>query len=363
MVERSPRRLLSLDVFRGFVVASMLLVNTILWNNATPRQLMHAPWARGVTFTDMILPWFVFSMGVAIPLHSADPASPQRSARVPFLKILRRAAVLVGLGIFIDSLVDHRIVVGLDVLQLLGLAYLVAALLSPMPAWGRLTVAGVLLAGHWALIEFAPVPGYGAHVLEEQHNIIRYLDDTYLARYHLSGLLSVGPASALALLGTAAGDLVRTSISGRAKFGILVLAGLGLAFGGMLWSRDLPLSKFLWTSSYAVVSGGVGLVLLGICYLLFDVVRLRAPGFPFAVFGTNAILAYVAPILVNVQVLEAWHYTLPTGTVVPLQSAIIGYLTGHFGAVLTMWIYTGMIIVAWWLILLGLYRKHILVRV
>jgi len=72
------RRLLSLDVFRGFVIASMLLVNNLIWNASTPRQLMHAPWGRGVTFTDMILPWFVFIVGVTIPVSVA--ASRERRA-------------------------------------------------------------------------------------------------------------------------------------------------------------------------------------------------------------------------------------------------------------------------------------------
>ncbi len=58
------------------MIASMLLVNNMIWNADTPRQLMHAPWAHGVTFTDMILPWFVFTMGVAIPLSGVglDPS-------------------------------------------------------------------------------------------------------------------------------------------------------------------------------------------------------------------------------------------------------------------------------------------------
>ncbi len=360
--------MLSLDAFRGFVVASMLLVNNMIWNADTPRQLMHAPWARGVTFTDMILPWFVFTMGVAIPLSGAGLGPSQhQDPRRHLLRVFRRAAVLVALGILLASLENHQVIVGMDVLQLLGLAYLVGTLLSWMPTWTRLATAGVLFAGHWALLALVPVPGFGAGVFEEQHNIISYLDDTYLARFHLThpaGVILVAPASALVLIGTAAGDLLRApSVREGAKLGVFVLAGSALTLGGILWGRHLPLSKFLWTPSYALLAGGLGLLLLGISYFLVDIARLRALGLLFAVFGSNAILAYIAPIVFHIQVLEAWRWRLPSGQTITLQSMLIEYLTRTLGGIAAIWVYTGTTIVVWWLGLLYLYRKRIIVRV
>ncbi|MES2073213.1 MAG: hypothetical protein V4488_22865 [Pseudomonadota bacterium] len=52
-----PRRLVSQDAFRGFTIASMLLVNNPGdWSQVYP-QLDHAEWA-GWTFTDCIFPSF-----------------------------------------------------------------------------------------------------------------------------------------------------------------------------------------------------------------------------------------------------------------------------------------------------------------
>lgn len=361
-------RVLSLDAFRGFVIASMLLVNNMIWNAATPRQLMHAPWAHGVTFTDMILPWFVFTMGVAIPLSGAGLGPSQHQAPPRhLLRVFQRAAVLVVLGILLASLENHQFIVGMDVLQLLGLAYLVGTLLSGVPTWARLAASGVLFAAHWAVLALVPVPGYGAGVFEEQHNIISYLDDTYLARLHLNhpaGVILVAPASALVLIGTAVGDLLRApSVREGAKFGVFVLAGSALTLGGILWGHDLPLSKFLWTPSYALLAGGLGLLLLGIFYFLVDLARLRALGLVFAVFGSNAILAYVAPIIFHIQVLEAWRWRLPSGQTITLQSMLIEYLTRTLGGIAAIWVYTGTTIVVWWLVLLYLYQKRIIVRV
>jgi predicted acyltransferase len=358
-----PKRVLSLDVFRGFVIASMLLVNNILWNTHTPRQLMHAPWGGGVTFTDMILPWFIFAMGTAIPMSLARRRTIPAGGRPLVLGIFRRATVLVALGILLDSLINRTLTAGLDVLQLLGLAYLVAGLLGGKPVWGRLAVAGALLAGHWALLALVPVPGLRAGTLQHDHNIIQYLDATYFAPYHLAGILSVAPAAALALVGTAAGEaIIQPTISAWGKFSILSLTGIVLTIGGTLWSSTLPPSKYLWTSSYTVLAGGLGLLLLGVCYLAVDMARVRTPAMPLAVFGANPIVAYVAPIL-SLQVLTDLRYTEPGGKIMPLQSAVIGYLIRQVGMVPAMWIYPGATIVGWWLILLVLYRKRIHVRV
>jgi predicted acyltransferase len=220
-----------------------------------------------------------------------------------------------------------------------------------------------LIGGYWALLALAAVPGYGAGVLLQHHNIIQYLNAAYLARYRLSGVLSVAPAGALALLGTVAGSLLWSRRLGpHVKAAIFLAAGASLAAGGLMWSHALPLSKDLWTPSYAVLSGGIGWLLLGLCYLAFDVARWRAAGVPLAVFGTNAISAYVASAFV-VQALQYWRVPAPGGAAISLQAALLFALQQRLGIIGTMWAYTGGIILGWWLVLLILYWKRVLIRV
>jgi predicted acyltransferase len=366
----TTRRLVSLDAFRGAVIAGMLVVNNIPWNSATPRQLMHAPWGQGVTFTDMILPWFVLAMGVALPRsHAMHGSLWSRGWR-----ILRRALTLVALGVLIDSLEAHQLVVTIDVLQLLGLAYLVAAPLGGLRMGARLAIAGALLAGHAALLMFVPAPGSAPGVLSEGHNIVQYLNDAYLARYHVPGLLSVAPASALALIGGVAGEVLGRGVGAgdpadprgippAAAAMYVGLGGVALALGGWGWGAALPLSKALWTSSYTLFAAGLGLVLLALFYVVADVVEWRAMAAPLAVLGVNAIVAYVVPILFKLLFLDAWHAHTAAGTLVSLESAIIASFTARFGKVPTLWLYTGGYVLLWWLVLMPLYRARIFVRV
>lgn len=364
------RRLVSLDAFRGAVIAGMLIVNNVPWTSATPRQLMHAAWGQGVTFTDMILPWFVLAMGVAVP----QSAATRGSVWLRMWRIARRAVLLMALGVLIDSLEARQLALNIDVLQLIGLSYFVAASLGGLPVITRLAVAAGLLGGYAGLLALVPVPGAAPGVLSESRNIVRYLNDAYLTRYHVAGLLSVVPASALALIGGAAGEVLRRGVlwgvpdARRALHPALAaavvgLGGLALAGGGWMWGAVLPLSKPLWTPSYALLAGGFGLALLAAFYALADVAGWRPVAAPLAVLGVNAIVAYVVPVLFKLLVLEAWQARTAAGAFVSLESAIIASLVARVGTVPALWLYTGAYVAVWWLVLVPLYRARIFVRV
>ena len=61
------KRLISLDAFRGFTIAAMIMVNNPgSWSHVYP-PLEHASW-NGLTPTDLIFPFFLFIVGVSIAL-------------------------------------------------------------------------------------------------------------------------------------------------------------------------------------------------------------------------------------------------------------------------------------------------------
>ena len=73
----------------------------------------------------------------------------------------------------------------------------------------------------------------------------------------------------------------------------LLAGGLVLTVLGLVWGEWFPINKPLWTSSYVLLTGGLGAYALGLTYWVVDVRGLRGWTAPFTVFGTNAILVYV----------------------------------------------------------------------
>src|ERR1044071_8203255 len=84
----ASKRLLSLDVFRGITIAGMVLVNNPGTWSAIYWPLEHAEW-HGWTPTDLIFPFFLFIVGVAIPLAFGRRLESGGSTRDPYVKIVK----------------------------------------------------------------------------------------------------------------------------------------------------------------------------------------------------------------------------------------------------------------------------------
>jgi predicted acyltransferase len=357
-------RLVSLDAFRGLAILGMLLVNNVALDQWTPRQLSHAGWNQGITFADLVFPWFLFIVGVSIPFSLASLARKAVPMWRQDLKILARALSLFALGCLVDSVLARRPIFALGVLQLIGLAYLVAAFMGHFPLSRRLGIAGALLLSYWGLLRFFPLPGPGAGTFSPTHNVAEYLDSIVFAPMHLRGLLSVLPTSALVLLGAAAGDLLRSSgLPSAKRLGYLAAGGVGAMALAWLWSLDLPFNKPLWTPPYVLFAAGTGFMLLALLAFFADVLKWRWPVFPLVVLGSNALVGYVAPILTKVWILQDWVWKLPDGSRLPLGTAFLHYSFTTWGRIAGAWIYTGAFLVFWWAVLFLLYRRRIFLRV
>src|SRR5438874_4112314 len=124
-----PQRLISLDVFRGLTIAGMVLVNNpgtwshIYW------PLEHAEW-NGWTPTDLVFPFFLFIVGVAIPLALGRRLSAGQTRADVVVKILRRSAIIFALGLLLHAVpnFDFATLRIPGVLQRIAVCYLVAAL-------------------------------------------------------------------------------------------------------------------------------------------------------------------------------------------------------------------------------------------
>jgi predicted acyltransferase len=360
----TPNRLLSLDAFRGLTILGMLLVNNVALDRRTPKQMLHADWSGAVHLADLVFPWFLLIVGVAIPYAAASRKTRGESYWRFVPKVFGRAITLVLLGCLIDSSAQHKPVFDLNVLQLIGLAYFVGALIYPIPPLLRGIVAAALLGAHWYILKHLPQPGAATGTFNEAQNAIIYLNQTYLSRWHLSGLVSVIPASAMVLIGTGIGDLLRLeAMRPWRKFAALCATGVVLLGLGLLWSHSIPFNKPLWSPSFMLYTAGWGALALAGFYAILDMFRWRWWAMPLLVFGSNAIFAYVAPILVKFYILQGWTWPGPGGKPWPLQTALLHASIVHWGPFHGGLVYTLGYVLVWWVVLFVLYRRGIFLRV
>jgi predicted acyltransferase len=303
-------RLLSLDAFRGMTIVGMILVNNAGdWSHVFP-QLQHAAW-HGWTLADLIFPFFLFIVGVAMSFSFAHRVEPGTGLKKVYFQIARRTLILFSLGLFLNAL--YYIPDALSpatlripgVLQRIAVVYCVASLLvlkttPPVQA----LVAMFLLLGYWALLAFVPVPGYGAGALTPEGNLVAYLDNLLLHNHveeptDPEGLLSTIPAIATAILGALTGEWIRSRRESYEKVSALfVMGGVGVVVG-MVWDRFLPINKPLWTGSYVMFTAGLALYFLALCYWLIDLQGLRRWATPFIAFGANAVSVYTLSIVMD----------------------------------------------------------------
>jgi predicted acyltransferase len=319
-VAAPPARLESLDVFRGITIAGMLLVNNPgSWSHVYD-PLEHAKW-HGWTPTDLIFPFFLFIVGVAMAFSLAAQRERGAARGAMLGKVARRSAILVLLGLVLAAFpfygVDLATLRIPGVLQRIGAAFLLASgvVLFTGPR-GQAAATAALLLGYWAAMRWVPVPGYGAGSLEPDSSLAAYVDRAVLGTAHLwkssrtwdpEGLLSTLPAVATVLLGVFAGRWLRSDRPPAEKAVWMFLAGNAGLLLGLAWHEAFPINKNLWTSSYVVFTAGMALHFLAACYWLVDVRGWRRWAFPFVVFGTNAIAAFfLSGIMARLLTLVKW---------------------------------------------------------
>jgi predicted acyltransferase len=245
-------RLVSLDAFRGATIAAMLLVNNPgTWAHIYA-PLEHAEW-NGWTPTDLIFPFFLFIMGVALTF-SFGKRRAQGAGRADLMKkIVRRSLILVGLGLVLHGFPSYDLATIRipGVLWRIGLTYLIAAPLAVYAGWRvQALVVAALLLSYWGLQTLVPVPGMGAGVLRPGMDLGAFVDRAVFGTQHLwpqsvhwdpEGLLSTIPAVGTVITGILTGHWIRTGYAGRRRR----RPGPRLALGPGLPHQQEPVDELL----------------------------------------------------------------------------------------------------------------------
>ena len=383
--QKSPKRLISLDVFRGITIAGMILINMAGVTDQVYPFLLHADW-HGCTPTDLVFPFFLFIVGVAMAFSISKylnitntPASPvyKKGWGGLYSRIIRRSALLFILGLFLNGFwnYDWNTIRIMGVLQRISLSYFFAALIViKLPRKGQVTVAFLLLISYWIAMSFIPVPGYGVGNLTRDGNLGAYIDRLIIGTAHLykgdkfnslgdpEGLFSTIPAVVSVLLGYFTGEwLGKQPVKSRTTMTLLIV-GLSCLVIGEVWGFGFPINKKLWTSSYVIFTTGWALLLLAACYELVEVRCFRRWGKPFEVMGLNAIFVFVASVLM-IKILVKTH--IGTGENSP---TIYTWIYEHFftswaGAMNGSLLFALVTLLFWWGVVYGMYRKRWFVKI
>lgn len=309
-----PSRLVSIDVMRGITVGFMILVNNNGQNNLAYCAMNHSLW-NGFTPTDLVFPTFLFIMGISVVLSFGTRKSQSTPKSSMVVHILRRFMILVLLGLVVNGfpyfhLATLRIY---GVLQRIAVCYLLASLLQLLTdrLAPRIALCVAALVGYWILLRWVPVPGHGMPgkdfpLLDPNINLTAYID-RHIFPHRLfegtrdpEGLLSDIPSFASTLLGMIAGWYLKTTQSAWARLKGLLAGGVLLLAAGLLWAQSFPLNKKLWTSSYVLYAGGWSVLILAACYYALEIKQWKGRWtYPWLVFGTNAITAYVLSELLS----------------------------------------------------------------
>src|SRR6266481_871424 len=213
------QRLVSLDVFRGLTVVGMVLVNNpgswahIYW------PLEHAEW-NGWTPTDLVFPFFLFIVGVAIPLGLGKRIERGDKFKALFLKILYRSAAIFLLGEFLAGFpYFHFSTIRIPgVLQRIAVCYFFASIIfiKTRPRTQAI-IALALLIVYFILMKHVHWNGYYVGDLSKEGSLASIIDRKVLGPhiwkqgivYDPEGLLSMMGARGTTRFGWLTGLLIR----------------------------------------------------------------------------------------------------------------------------------------------------------
>lgn len=415
----TKERLISLDVFRGITILLMTIVNNPgSWASVYP-PLLHSQW-HGCTPTDLVFPFFIFIMGVAVPF-----AMPTKTFdKVVFNKIWVRSLRMIGLGIFFNffakiqlfglegiPLLSVRLIItalvgyalmgnfslklktfwavfifviymilaysGIEayenvrlpgVLQRIGIVYFVISLLYLKTSIKTTIIALlIILLGYWGLMTLIPAPGFAVTNLELGTNLAAWVDNVLL-KGHMwevtktwdpEGILSTIPAIGTGIIGLLIGQLLNSNISKIVLVKKMSLYGIVFIILGLLWSILFPLNKSLWTSSFVMYTAGIATVSLSILYYFIDIVDCKKGLKLFLIWGVNPMIVFFLSQIIPqaLGMISVQHPEIPSQQINISDFFYVFGVQPFFNNPMTSSLVFALIYVAFWSVLLLYFFK------
>jgi len=356
-------RLLSLDFFRGFTMFLLIAEGTGFFNalvdpqlkgtiiHAIGQQFHHHPW-HGLRFWDLVQPFFMFIVGVALPFSYANRKKRGDSEAMIRRHAVKRAITLLLIGWALYCIGPGRITFRFqNVLAQLSVTYIIAFFLMKKSARTQIIVSFALIAISEILYRTFPVAGFNQPFTPD-HNFGAWFDML------ISGELSGGhwvsfnaiPTTAHTMWGVLAGQVLISGRRNATKIRLLVIAGLiGLVLGYGL-DPVTPIIKRICTSSFVLVSGGWALLALAFSFWLIDVKKVNKWSVFFAIVGMNPLFIYLFGHIGGGEMM----YSIPK----PFVFGLLGWMGELPAHIITAFLAWMML----WYITYWLYKRKIFIK-
>jgi predicted acyltransferase len=303
---KTPRRTRweALDDLRGLAVFLMIPVNGAASYAATPTWFRHAP-GPGLTIADMVVPLFLFSLGVSAGLSWKRRVAEKGYGRT-LLHAMLRNALLCAFGVAGMLLADPG--ARWEVLTMLGVTGMFSFFFLGLRPWPRLGAALLVLAA----VEVLRPLGLSA----------------LMAGWYDTGLAGPWGTFSLSFFAITASALGEMTLEMPAPRRPAALAGAGAAMAAASVAALLlaPFSKHELSLSYILFTAGVSAGLLAVLSAWRETLRLPLP--LLGSLGRNPLLIYVLHALLGLAVLALFPAGSPAGVAWSGALAVLALCTG-----------------------------------
>ena len=357
-------RLLSLDFFRGFTMFLLVVEFTNFYNlltnptlegmgiHAFGMQFHHHPW-NGLRFWDLIQPFFMFIVGVAIPFSVRNRFAKGETERQITIHVLKRSLILLllGWGLYCIS-AGHIVFRFQNVLAQLAITYPIAYFLMKRSWTVQLGWSFFLILITELIYRSFSVEGFDQPFVANQ-NFGTWLDLQYGGADLNGSWVSFNaiPTAAHTIWGVICAQLLLSGRSHAKILRMLIIAAIIGIVSGYALDTVTPIIKRISTSSFVLVSGGWTVLFLAMAYWLIDVKGWKRGVFFFAVVGMNPLFIYLFAHLGGAEFVS--------NIVKPFAVSFIGQ-SGDFGV---KFVTSIVVTYLMWYICYWLYKRKIFIKI
>ena len=315
----AKERVMSVDALRGFDMFWIIggdigfqSLDKVFHNRLSgfiKVQFDHVEW-RGFHFEDIIMPLFLFLVGVSMVYSYRKRLVNAASDRSLWMHTVKRVVILWILGMMIQgNLLTYdinQIQFFTNTLQAIAAGYLIATIIILyLPVVYQIVATIVLLVLYWLILGLIPAGGITGSAYTPDGNVAILVEKAVMGRFIAPGtytwIVSSLNFGSLVMLGVFAGYMMQSAQGKMQRFRNFLITGSGIMVLGLIISIWHPIIKHIFTSSFVLFSGGICFLMLAVFYLFIDVWSIRSGTKWLIIIGSNSIFAYVAYHLFSIN--------------------------------------------------------------